>query len=326
MGNIIYDRSGNLVKTTFTFATMNNKVDPSRLDIAKGECSALVNVLPTNKEAIYLRPGYTISNPLDITYGWSNGTIAYLVYGNLLYHFDGTNYTLIQSIQTSNVHEFVQVNDVVVYTNYLQYLILEGASAYEPNQHTDEFKIPPVPGQCLEYYNGRVYIAKDNCLYCTDPFTTEQMDSRQCIVMVYDSNITGVKRVDDGLYISTEKEFFFINVDDPYSENGINQEVLANFPIIKGSIVQTNGDAFPIAGMDGSIVVFATKNGIIVGGNGGSYKNLSYDKISYDYGETAASTLYEYNGSHYYLVSFPSNTNATNQYTIPNFAVEQLES
>lgn len=325
MGNIVTDRSGNLVKVEYNFMTMNNKVDPAQLDISKGECPSLINVFPTARGGIITRPGYTQINSANYRYSWSTGAVGYLVTSTGLYTFDGTDITLIASISDSQYHDFCQVNDVVVYTNTIDYLIIQDNQVFTPTPVDAPFKVAPVAGSCLEYYNGRVYIAKDNSLYCTDPFTTEWMDERQYIVSVFESPITMINRVDDGLYVSTKEKLYYLSGDDPYVGEGFNTELILDFPVIWRSAIVTYGDRFVAAEMQGSIIIFATTQGICVAGNGGNLKNLSYDKISYDFGNIASANLLEYNGQLYYILTMDADNEAVNTYTIPSFEVDQSE-
>lgn len=325
MGQIHYDRAGTPYLVEFDFLTMVNKVDPARLNLERGECPAIINMLTTRTGNAFTRDGFTQVISGEVWGGWSNGTVAYYMRGSYLCSFDGTTETILTMITPTTDYDFCEVNDVVVFSNGIDILFLEGDSVSYPDMPVENFEVATVPGVSLEFYNGRLYIANGNCIYCTKSFNLSVMDERMCVIATYDCPVTMIRRVDDGMYVSTEREVFFLQGDDPFGEGGFKQEILASTGCIKGTAIKTNGDAFPAADIQGSVVVFATPKGIFVGGNGGSYKNLSFDKISYGYGERGAAAYYEKNGEHYYLVSMPQDYSEDNKYVIPTFEVDQQE-
>lgn len=323
MAGITQNKDGSL-SVDYTFKTMNNKTDISRLSIEAGECAAIVNTIPTSKGYAYQRKGYTRISSTPTYHAWSNGSDAYFVQNDILHYFDGATTTAITSVSPSNISDYVQVNNVVIFSNGIDYLVLDKALLITLETPTEEYKTQPIAGTSLEFYNGRVYIAKDNTLYCTDTFNVGQMDIRQCVVASYEDNITMIRRVDDGIYVSTTNELFFLQADEPTKSEGYNQELLANTGCIPGTVIRTNGDAFPVAQMKGSLIVFSTNIGVFVCGNGGTYSNLSFDKVSYNYADSGASIYFDFNGEHYYLTSFAGTNAAINQFTIPSFEVDTI--
>lgn len=327
MGQISTNRSGLPTIAEFNFVGMNNKVDPSRLDIAKGECTAIINMLPDARGRVYTRPGYTIKDQATYLGSWGTGNIAYVIKDSAIYSFNGTNLVYVTSITPNADFDFCEVNDIVVFSNGTDYKLLKGNAELTPQLPIamPEFKVAPVAGISLEFYKGRLYIAKDNILYCTDPFTVECMDERFCIVDIYDAPITMVRKVDDGLYVSTEEEVYYLDGDDPFVGEGFTKRILLGYGIIKGTAIRTNGDAFPFSNLSGSIVIAASTRGIIIFGNGSAYDNISFESVTYGYGDRGVGLYYENNGSSFYLMSLPQNYSIENQYTIPVFQVDQQE-
>lgn len=327
MAGISNDRYGNPTGGEFAFITMNNKVDPSRLSVDKGECSAIINMFTDARGRAYTRPGYSSVDSGNYIGSWSNGKFAYVIKDSALYYFNGTELTFVTLVTPNIDYDFCEINDIVVFSNGDDYKILEGTNelSIDLPLQMPEFKVKPHAGTSLEFYNGRLYIASGNTLYCTDPFTVEWMDERFNVVDIYDDPITMVKSVDSGIFVSTTRQLIYLGGVDPFINEGFNRSSLLSYGIIKGTAIKTFGDAFPVAGIDGEIIVAATSKGIVILANGGKYNNISFDKISYGYGDRGSGLYYENNGSNFYIVSLPQNYSEENKYIIPTFNVDKQE-
>ena len=174
------DAQGKLVGAQYIFGGMNNIIDPTCLELETGKVIDGVNVDFDNLNAVSLRRGYTLAYSGSFHSGWNNNekTTAYMVLNSWIYEFDGkgTPYAVIQ-LSNNNHVEFCQANDVVVYSNGVDFGLIGGYFT-QKRTYSPDFKKATLGGRCLEFFNGRLYFARGNSLFCTDVFDVEHVDVR----------------------------------------------------------------------------------------------------------------------------------------------------
>lgn len=323
---IIKDRFNKIVAVEYKANTLNNVNDVSMLDLDKGECSELINVDILDDGAVQRRKGYTNVLSGGVHSGWSSPTkgIAYFVQDSILYSFNGSSKTAIVALSNNGRCRFCEVNDVVVYSNGIDYGVIENNLNTALTVPTEPFKIAPVAGQCLEFYNGRVYIGSWNIVYCTDPFNLERMDERICIVTEAASKITMVRRTDDGLFIGTEKEIFFLKGTDQ-QESGFEQISVAAYGCVYGTDCFINGEYLKDGSIAGTAVVFSSSRGICIGSNGGAFRNISQTYYTPNYGSEGTAIVRFKDSQIHYLANTNVGSEAFNHNTQPNLDVDSIE-
>ena len=159
---------------------------------------------------------------------------------------------------------------------------------------------------------GRAYFAVNNTVFCTVALSTD-VDNRFATVISLDDLITLVIRVDEGLYVGSTKELHFLSGTDP--QHGGYRDVWAlPWGVIMGTGLPIKGEKVPVAGMSGNCAIFATTQGVVVGGPGGSIKNLSENRVSYPYGITGKAMIREQGGRIHYLFTTDPNQPAFNPF------------
>ncbi|MBF0608988.1 MAG: hypothetical protein SFH39_00770 [Candidatus Magnetobacterium sp. LHC-1] len=73
---------------------------------------------------------------------------------------------------------------------------------------------PAPPGQLLEFYRGRVYIASGNVVYYSLPNSYELFRIGSDY-LPFDSDVTMLAAVDDGLYVATASTVYFLQGNEP---------------------------------------------------------------------------------------------------------------
>ena len=173
-----------------------------------------------------------------------------------------------------------KTEDTIYYTNtsVIGYINAQGVS----NTFSDpgiQFRTAPEPAQHIEYYNGRLYFGDNQTIWYSDALGLGRINKRLNNIPLSDE-ITMMEAVDDGIWVSTGDKYgriFFLSGNTPQDFTKIDR---ANYKAIQGSAVKIRdaGSIFHDIGLTGTAIIFATKRGICVGGNGGRFINLTYTK------------------------------------------------
>jgi len=111
------------------------------------------------------------------------------------------------------------------------------------------------------------------------------------------------KRVEDGLWLGTEKYLYFLKGDD-IREGGFEQIIIAKGGVVYGTACKTNAEYVPEAQNINNVVLFLTTQGICSGGQGGKYTNHSFNEVSFDVGVQGRAIIRNEHGVSKYIVSF----------------------
>ncbi len=262
------------------FTGINNVADATNLKLE--ELAEAKNVDIDNEGRVSRRDGYTRKfTPSGKMHSmWSNDRMCFLVDGNELkrLHEDYTTTSIRINVSTLPM-EFVDINEDVYYSNASAIGFIDSLGVHnllsDPNV---EYKEAPQPGQHIEFYNGRLYIARNHTLWFTDVFAFNRVDRRYNAIEFKDE-ITMLKAVDDGMYISIgdindRSSVIFLAGASPQD---FVQRVVADYGAIEGTATKPN-EAFIGDGANGQVVLWASRKGICLGGNGGSFRNLTAGK------------------------------------------------
>jgi len=310
-GQIVTDRVGALQAAQYSFAGMNFLTDPADITIESGQCVNLQNCDVDYAYNASRRNGSTQVYNQPVHALWEGDSATYCVVDSILSRFDWDNnepiYILDEDLAPITVEdtiEFKQVNDIVFYTDGTKCgVILSDDTAsvltkvtlpttqeledfvidtypndYEQltsNMEVNTFHRSTQPGTCVEYFNGILYYAIDNFVYCAVPFNAETEDVRYNVVAGFPHNITMIARVKDGLYISTTQHIYFLSGTglegdtEGHIKPNFSQWQVAQYGVIKGSNVRVNATLVPDAQAQDTIVLCATSLGIFALCNGG---------------------------------------------------------
>jgi len=129
----------------------------------------------------------------------------------------------------------------------------------------------PPTATSLAYLNGRIYLASDNMLWATELFLYGLVDKTRNFIQ-FESKITGLAHVQDGIYVGTETGVYFLT--GAFTE--MRRIKVTDAAMIPGSVVYTRTDAISdkapaLAG----VAFFLTTDGLCVGLPGGVCNNLT---------------------------------------------------
>jgi hypothetical protein len=293
---------------TLTFSKFKgiNNVD-NAVNLERDELSEAVNVDIDNQGRVTRRNGYTRKfTPSGVLHSlWSNDRICLFIDGTTLkrLHEDYTA-TTIRTGVTNLPMEYLDVDEKIYYSNASVNGYID--TSFVDNQYavpTVAYKAKPPTGQKIEWYNGRIYIVRNETIWFTDPYNYNVVDMRMNAVKMKDE-VTMIKAVDDGLYIGIgdiddRGSVLFLSGGTP--EDFTSKEV-ANYGAIEGSAVKTKS-SFVGNGDDGKKVLWTSRKGICLGENGGKFTNLTSGKYVVPNNRYGAGMFKLVNGVPQYIAS-----------------------
>ena len=168
---------------------------------------------------------------------------------------------------------------------------------------------------------SRNFWAVGNTVYCSVAGADDE-DKRFSTVISLDDMITMIMRVDGGLYVGSTHELHYLHGTDPQDGEGFVDTWSLPYGVILGTGCRIKGEIVPAAGMQGNCCIFASHRGVIVGGPGGTTRNLSQDKVSYEYGLTGKSMVREKGGLVHYLFTTSKTNPAYNKLPAFTFPID----
>jgi len=183
---------------------------------------------------------------------------------------DYTATTVISGVGSARM-VYVDMAGTVYLTNgTLIGFIRDGAFNLFPDPQ-QTYKSPMVPGHLIEYFNGRLYVARDSEIWFSDPMALKRTDMRRNFKQL-PSRITLLSAVEDGIYVSNLERTYFMGGGDPGEAILIDK---ANYPAIPHTAQKIDAARIGGLGFSGPAVLWASRMGICLGGNQGQFKNLT---------------------------------------------------
>lgn len=164
---------------------------------------------------------------------------------------------------------------------------------------------PPPFMELITFAFGRIWGAKDNVLYYSEPFRPE-LFRQDFNSFRYDQNIVLISQVPTGIFVGCETETFFLRGIEP-SQMSQN---LAGSGAVPGTLAYCNnvpelGDILsPGEKVHVSVPVWLSQDGIVIGNTSGRLFNLTHQKVKFVSGARGASMHRIKNGEFQYLTSF----------------------
>ncbi len=196
---------------------------------------------------------------------------------------DGTTTGVRSGLQLGERIAFKQYIDKTYYTNGYETGIIAGGvsglwevGSYHGVTTDRSFDIPSKITH-LEVHNGRMYASDNNTLWWSEPFRFDLFDMARSFIM-YGSKIRMVRQVAGGLYVSTERNTYFISGGKP---DEFQQRKVASFPAVEWSAAIEYVDGGDLGFDPGLCALWASPEGAILGAPNGQIVNLTKAKIIY---------------------------------------------
>jgi hypothetical protein len=280
---------------------LNNADDPTRLvyDTRKGvtELGAAVNIDIDGSGRFSLRRGYEELMAFTGAHSlWSDAGVCFFVVGQAMYQlyadwsFEGIRSGLTPKAPMSYVH----MDGKTYYANGFENGInhSDASWAWVGEEYVGPESIfaismqPPV-GHLLEIMSGRMLIAAGSVMWFSMPFAYGHYRKSRGYVP-FESKITMMRTLPDGLWVSDEKGVYWLNGHDPEQWVRANK---APYPAIPGTSVLIDGGKLGDGQILGMCVLFTTTRGICVGGPEGFFRNLTERKLVYPKSPCGAAVL-----------------------------------
>lgn len=287
------------------FIGVNNVDDQTRLYTTWVNHKILFSLLQGNNididntYAISSRPGSTpVATGSDIHSLWSDNETCLFVDTTTLKSIDEiyTVNSLRENLRLGARMSYAPWNDRIYYTNRYQIGYVKGGVSYELTDPGREFKMPLPAGQLIEYYKGRLYVAKGNIVYISDPLS-DYFDIRTGYV-TFANDITLLRAVDEGMYVGDDK-IYWIRGEAP--EEFDRKEVYDHQAILYTDLRidgQNVGE-----GLKGKVAMWTGMNGICLGDGTGKVMNLTDSRYTYDGTGRGAAFVRDKNNVRHYINS-----------------------
>jgi hypothetical protein len=285
------------------FRGKNNLADPARI-LPSGGASFLAECRDVDIDdefMIHRRGGF--GSPIFPGGGihslWSNGNICLFVQGEDLKELnsDYTTATIFSGVGSARM-VYVDVAGTVYLTNgTLIGFMREGVFNLFPDPQ-QTYKSPMVPGHLIEYFDGRLFIARDNEIWFSDPLALMRTDMRRNFKQL-PSRITILSSVEDGIYVSDLERTYFMGGGDPGEANLIDK---ADYPAISHTAQKIDADRIGGLGLSGSAVLWASRMGICMGANQGQFKNITEEHFQIQGKPFSGGSIIRKEGGIYQLV------------------------
>jgi hypothetical protein len=220
---------------------------------------------------------------------------------------------------------YAQVNDVVAYSNGVQFGLVENGVDLLRFAVTDPLKSPMVAGHHLDWFNGRLYNLVTGydgipgcALLASDSLNTaggiESLDRLYTVVKQFQGTARVVGHVDAGLCVSDSRETWFLSGADAFDDNGFLDTVIAPYPVLAGMVRPIKGELLGLDGVRGNCLLLVTTQGVGLVLADGQFINLTQETISYPSGSTGTMMVREERGLVHLLFAILTDDQAYNAY------------
>lgn len=276
---------------------LNTKIDPTRApfspEVGIPWLATAKNVMVDDSGRISRIKGYSkkLSGSFHSLYHGAGMTVAVTGDALSIIHQDFTR-TPIRNITPHAQMSYVTVDGKIFYANGFEIGYIENELsavwAYHgprPGANTDrEFSSPPI-GDMVQHYKGRMLMAAGDTIWYSEPYDFSAFDYARNFLR-FENRVTMILPVDSGIYVSDEKDLFFLHGDASKESFFVKRKLFA-LPAIKGTGVQCQGqidmsnpeEPKVILGAGGMGVLFLNAIGICYGDGDGRLVNVSHNKI-----------------------------------------------
>jgi hypothetical protein len=165
------------------------------------------------------------------------------------------------------------------------------------------------------FWHGRTYTADGDTVYFSD--TIEGIGIREYgkILEQFDSTVTMLVEMVDGLYVGTQDKVYYISGGDPMLGN-LKMEEVHQYGAVPGTCVKVENEN---VGVDSSgySIIFLSHNGINIGDNSGNVKNVTTNIVAIPKCMTGTAHLRTRNNMTHYVVQIDSQAISTSTQFVP---------
>jgi hypothetical protein len=161
-----------------------------------------------------------------------------------------------------------------VATSNFQYVVTQpelGRGRVLETQH----RRPPLPGQIVRYFNGRLYVARRDTIYFTDPLRYHLTQPSRGMFM-FDGDVTLLEPSSGGLFVGGSFGVVYIAGADPYN---VSQMAVSSYAPVTRASVRVPGRQMGVEAAD--VPLWWAQDGILYAGlPDGSARALTQDRLA----------------------------------------------
>lgn len=284
---------------------LNTVDDPARINFSENglsDVTEIVNMTIDRSGRPMTRTGLTLLQSGNFHSLFCDHKDCFVVKDTSLYKVNN-DYTLtgIRSGLTSGAKlDYVQFGEYTYYVNGFERGRIKDAVSSVWNQgiytgvDTTKAFTGPISGEHIEVFNGRIFISSSNVIYWSELFNFDVFNHSENFVQ-FNSKILFIQAVDNGLYISTKRNVYFLRMMDTGKFMPI---LITPYPGIEWTNCKSNISPRELnLETFGYIVAWNSPEGAIIGMNNGFIMNLNKDKIIYP--ENVSTGFGSFMGYHY---------------------------
>lgn len=258
------------------FLGKNNVADPARFPDKKGAIylSECQNVDIDDQLMAHRRDGYPTTPSLSgtgIHSLWADAETCLFVQNGILKSLSAA--FVASTVRAAVGHSrmnYCRPADDIYLTNSSVIGYIRGGIYYDFTAPSETYKSLMKPGHLIEWFNGRLYVARSGDVLFSDPVYPGSTDERKNFKQL-GGYISMMRAVKDGIYVSNSKETYFMAGLDPGEAALVK---VADYPTILGSDVKIDGERIG-RDISGRAVLCMTPMGICAGLDGGTWINLT---------------------------------------------------
>jgi hypothetical protein len=159
---------------------------------------------------------------------------------------------------------YVDVNGIVYLCNgaIIGYIRDGVSNSFPDPQQT--YKTKMKSGYLIGYFKGKLYVAKENEIWFSDPMALGRADERRNFKQL-PSRITLMSAVEDGMYLSELERTYFMGGTDPGDAVLVEK---AAYPAIPFTAHKIDAPRIGDLGLSDTAVLWASKMGSVLVGEG----------------------------------------------------------
>lgn len=161
-----------------------------------------------------------------------------------------------------------------------------------------QFLSAPPAGDIVRSFAGRALVAVGPVLFYSEPYAYELFDLRKNFT--FTSDITLVEPMNDGVYLSTSDETFWLSGTIP-EQWKLDSKL--SYGAIPGTSAMCSADMLFDGKGNGLAAVFASTRGLCAGLDGGNIVNLTQDRFTYPITTKGAGIIRRYKGTVQYVAA-----------------------
>jgi hypothetical protein len=297
----------NLAKPLFDiryFQGINNHDDAEKV-LPRGGKSFLtagVNIDLDNVGMIHRREGYAAPDfsASGVHSLWSNGATCLFVENPDL-KILGVDFsaTVIRAGVGQSRMVYADAAGRAYYTNEMVIGYVENRVGYLFQEPTMTYRIIMPSGHLIEWFNGRLYVARQNQIWASDPMFPGQTHELEGF-KAFAGRLTMMRGIKEtGLVISDGFGVYLLSGLD-FKDFTVNK--LADFPAIQGTDVKIDGSKVG-KGFAGEMVMWLSPKGICAAGKGGFFQAFTLDYYHPVSTNEGSAIVREAKGHYQYLVT-----------------------